>query len=106
MTEAYFCEWDDEAEIEITGHAGFNPGNDIVCASCSILTFTLLQTIKEMEIDNDVTINEERDEDGYFFLRFKYVPGVKSEIETVLRVIENGFALLEEHYPDNVHLLA
>ena len=62
-------------EWEIKGHAGFKPGNDIVCAAVSAITYTLVQMLLNMQ-----------------------------EMNTVTETILGGYMLLESEYPDHVTL--
>ena len=36
-----------QIQLEIKGHAGYNPGNDIVCASISTLVGVLARTVEK-----------------------------------------------------------
>jgi uncharacterized protein YsxB (DUF464 family) len=91
------------ATLRMEGHAGLaSPGQDIVCASASILAYTLAQEIK---------IAEERGE-----LRYKprlHLRGGNANIScrykdpSILRAfltVQTGFALLAHNYPDYVML--
>lgn len=84
--------------IMIDGHSGYNPGNDIVCASCSILTYTLLNALANMDTEEFDT----KEYDGGFVISVKGTreswPTVKTTIETIML----GYELLQEQYPANV----
>lgn len=88
-------------EITIHGHAGYRPGNDIVCAAVSMLTYTLAQVLKDMQeegkLDCEITLDCGNAE-------FLIYPWNGEELETVLQVIKTGFELLVHKYPCNVHL--
>ena len=91
-----------ECSLLVNGHAGQAVvGEDIVCASASILAYTIAQIIKGMEHHGDLsetpTIKLEsgdativcRAKDDYLF----------SELMQDFFVIRTGYALLECNYP-------
>ena len=90
--------------IDITGHAGFNPGNDIVCAAVSVLSQTLVQCIQDEEINGDLTINYLDLQDGIVNIDINYPDRAREKIMSALSVIITGFELLSNAYPDNVDL--
>lgn len=92
-------------KVDITGHAGYNPGHDIVCAAVSMLAYTYIQCIRDMEESGDIVS-----------VRLEYLPGdvhvdavvkerSREHIEEIISVIETGFVLLQHQYPGNVVLL-
>lgn len=97
-------EEDKTFSLTINGHAGAGEvGNDLVCASASILAYTLaydVQIHEEMGVlDNVIVKLEEGDSvikcqcknrETYNYLRRAFV------------VISNGFLLLQNDYPENV----
>ena len=91
--------------LHVKGHAGANaPGHDIVCASASILAYTLAQNIKMSEErghlkyepklklkEGDFTIScRAKDEEAY------------SELLHTFLVIQTGYVLLAHNYPQYV----
>ena len=91
-----------ECSLRVEGHAGQAIiGEDLVCASASILAYTIAQIIKGMEHHGDLvetpTLNLEsgdativcRAKDDYLF----------SELMQDFFVIRTGYALLERNYP-------
>ena len=91
-----------ECSLSIDGHAGKAiVGQDIVCASASILAYTIAQVIKGMEHHGDLveppTIKLEsgdaniicRAKDDYLF----------AEMMQYFLVVKTGYALLELNYP-------
>lgn len=88
----------------LNGHAGAGEvGNDLVCASASILAYTLAYDVEiheEMGVLDNVVIrldegNSEikchcKTKEAYNYLRRAFV------------VISNGFLLLQSDYPENV----
>lgn len=97
-----------ECALTVKGHAGqAEIGKDIVCASASILAYTIAQVIKSMEHHGDLieppTIELEngdativcRAKDDYLF----------SELMQDFFVINTGYALLAHNYPQYVELI-
>ena len=91
-----------ECSLTVKGHAGqADVGHDIICASASILAYTIAQVIKSMEHRGDLieppTIDLEsgdativcRAKDDYLF----------SEMMQDFFVIRTGYLLLERNYP-------
>lgn len=82
----------------IDGHSGYNPGNDIVCASCSILTYTLLNALANMNTEEF----DSKEYDEGFVVSVKGTRETWSEVKTVIETIMLGYELLQEQYPANV----
>lgn len=94
--------------VEISGHAKYNPGNDIVCAAASMLASTFAQYAQKLF---KAGVIEQ-------MLAFEYTPsrvyvdyiiGDKATYQvmssTLLDVLKTGYELLEEQYPKNVKAL-
>ena len=93
--------------IEAKGHAGYaEAGKDIVCASVSILMYTLAQSIIELRkrgmFEGDPTIELEEGDaiikckcDGYDTFVVAYQN---------FEMIEDGFNILADNYPQYVRL--
>jgi uncharacterized protein YsxB (DUF464 family) len=93
--------------IEASGHAGYaEAGKDIVCASVSILLYTLAQSVMELHrkgafkgeptielTEGDACIKCECD--GYGEFRVTYQN---------FELIEDGFNILADNYPQYVSL--
>lgn len=78
------------------GHAGYNPGNDIVCASVCCLTYALAGRLQQLGCnitDNDIT-------SGYAAFSFP----VNSFTVQAVKTVFCGFRMLQEKYPDNVRI--
>ena len=108
MITATFTESGRNLSIRLEGHAGYaEHGKDIVCASATILAYTLAQTIKDAEhfgylasapvikLDSGDTLLscEAADEENRVLMRCMFAFAVK------------GFALLEHNYPKYVKLM-
>jgi hypothetical protein len=86
----------------LTGHAGYNPGNDVVCAGISALAFTLVGTLKNIN--------------GISFARLQYQDGVTVEIEPFVDATEQlvvdavfmtvliGLRQIEKKYPEHIRV--
>jgi uncharacterized protein YsxB (DUF464 family) len=91
------------------GHAGYKPGEDIVCAALSILITTLAQNVNDLDTrhylekvirlepgDSEVTLREKTE---------RPVDRIAFEInERMYRNLITGFELLEQKFPQNVRL--
>lgn len=90
----------DEYTIDIEGHAGYNPGNDIVCAGASILGFTLMNAL----MDQDAITKEISFEDatGEIHIKIEGDKITKFKIKTIIETVMCGYELLMEQYPANV----
>lgn len=84
--------------INIDGHSEYNPGNDIVCASCSILTYTLLNSLANIAMEEMDT----KEYDGGFVIGVKGTCDSWTTVKTIIETIMLGFDLLQEKYPANV----
>lgn len=79
--------------LHMDGHAGYAPiGQDIVCASATILAYSAVETLRQMGIDCGELGN------GCCHIE---VPKGQRERD-VLSVAINGLRLLAENYPNNV----
>lgn len=106
MIEVSVYKKGDEAELEISGHAGFNPGNDIVCAAASMLGQTFVQALLDMEYQRELcTVSTEHLDKGKL-LAYGKANGTVSAIrlEAVAKTIITGFRMLAERFPDHVEL--
>ena len=97
-----------ECSLSVKGHAGqADVGHDIICASASILAYTIAQVIKSMKHHGDLieppTIELEsgdativcRAKDDYLF----------SEMMQDFFVIRTGYLLLAHNYPQFVEFI-
>ena len=97
-----------EASLCIKGHAGqAKIGQDIVCASASILAYTVAQIIKAMDSHKDLeetpTISLEHG-DGIVSCRAKD-DYLYSEVLHTFFVVQTGYALLAHNYPQYVQII-
>ena len=73
---------------------------NIVCAAVSILVQTLIQFCRE-HLDS-TTDYRDQVEDGYVFVK---VETDEKEIESAFAFTETGLSLIEDRYPDRVHVI-
>lgn len=90
--------------IDVQGHAGFNPGNDIVCASTSILTYTLVQNLLDLTEVGLLEYCKTSEKDGSLNIKIKTNDKGKALTGIVIKAIMTGYELLENQYPNNVSL--
>lgn len=92
----------DELMFKLDGHAGYAPmGQDIVCASASMLTATLFQRV--LDLVDDADLGDCEMEPGHASL--DVVPASTSVAASCRHAFETvyaGFRLLAERYPDNI----
>lgn len=81
--------------LQMSGHAGYNPGNDIVCSALSTLIVTFAETLLQKGIPTVHNITS-----GYAKVECEYSEAVKDIILT----IETGIELIAKQYSQNVSL--
>lgn len=90
--------------VQITGHADTDEyGKDLVCASASILAYTLAQEVAIAEGEGYVTDVKQKLKPGDTVISCKCTS--KKAFSYMLRtftIISNGFLLLQNDYPQNV----
>lgn len=91
--------------LHVKGHAGANaPGHDIVCASASILAYTLAQNIKMSEERGHLKYSPKiklKEGDSIITCRAKDDETYAEMLHTFL-VIQTGYVLLAHNYPQYV----
>ncbi|HBU12178.1 MAG TPA: hypothetical protein DEB31_05460 [Clostridiales bacterium] len=103
MTTVRFGYKDGRYSISVTGHAGYNAeGPDIVCASCSMLSWLLVQNIAAEESDGHVRDLRYEYKGGDVCAAFVADANYAERIALIVDVIKGGFFALSISYPDNV----
>ena len=91
--------------LHVKGHAGSNaPGHDIVCASASILAYTLAQNIKMSRERGYLKYEPKlklKEGDSIISCRAKDEEAYTELLHTFL-VIQTGYVLLAHNYPQYV----
>ena len=85
-------------QINISGHANYSDGNDIVCASVSSIMYTTVNAI--MSFNKDAIIYE--DDNSLVSIK------IKSKDEITSKLIENMLNLFESlanDYPKNIKII-
>lgn len=82
-------------QIKVDGHADYNPGNDIVCAAVSALTFTLMQAAKDRNAEKELDYQS-----GQVHLTIRRC----SSMDAITEAILTGYGLIAKKYPKNVRL--
>lgn len=91
---------DGTCELIANGHANYaERGKDIVCASVSILIYTLIKSIDEESLSAPAVIEMR---EGETLIRVKLESENRGKICAVFEVIANGFELLQKNFPENV----
>lgn len=96
-------------EFRITGHSNAERVNDydLVCCSCSILLYTL---IEELSVHDMILNIEEVEQALADSIESHKLPDIKILIRDsenhsdILETVLNGYKLLEQNYPDNVKI--
>lgn len=93
--------------LRLEGHAGYaEDGKDIVCASASILAYTVAQFVTEAEHNGDLaspsTIQLER---GDTIITCEPTEDIFLGMQEMYLFAKMGYALLEHNYPRNVKLI-
>jgi uncharacterized protein YsxB (DUF464 family) len=103
MLKVTFTESGKKLSLRLEGHAGYaEHGKDIVCASASILAYTLASIVDSFDIEStinlasgDTTIECECDDAEIY-----------DKVADAYHYIEMGYALLVHNYPQYVRLNA
>ena len=85
--------------INVNGHAGYNPGNDIVCSACSMLTLTLAETIRARKYKHKYDIAS-----GSTRITVYSNNDNNTSIESMFDMAIRGYKMLAREYPNNVRL--
>ncbi len=93
--------------LTVDGHAGSaDKGHDLVCASASILAYTLAQVVQAMEHQGDLKGKpriDMNDGDATIILRCKSAD-IYAEAMHTFFVIKTGYSLLAHNFPQYVEL--
>lgn len=107
MTIANFERRGNMFRASICGHANFNHnGPDIVCSACSILAYTLVESLLAIEEGGGFhALSSDMDEKaGSYYVELTARQRILREVEIIFETISIGFALLEKNFPENVKI--
>lgn len=108
MVNVTFTETPEKLSLRIEGHAGYaEVGKDVVCASASILAYTLAQYVKyEDEQGNLKAPAEIKLEGGDCVVSCEPKEEIVKWLWDAYQFAKMGFILLEHNYPQYVKLNA
>ena len=106
MIEVTFTEEGNVLSLQLNGHAGYaETGKDIVCASASILAYTVAQFVMAAESNGDLASPAEiRLEGGDTIITCEPSEDAMPAISNAYSFAQMGYALLAYNYPQNVQL--
>ena len=106
MLKVTFEEKDNKLTLKLDGHAGqADIGQDIVCASCSILAYTVAQLVKVAEAQGDLkNAPEIKLEHGDAVIVCEPIEEAYSGLLAAYMFAETGYNLLAHNYPQYVDL--
>ena len=86
--------------LSVKGHAGYSDvGKDIVCSACSILAYSAVQEIQNLDKKGMLEITEFHMEEGNILIAFDlYVDMAIIVLDTVME----GYRWLAENYQKNL----
>ena len=87
-----------DSYISINGHAQYDTyGKDIVCAGVSALTFTLIESLRQLaQYDKEVVEGE-----GYMKINIKDLP---QTAEILVKAFVIGVRWIQSSYPEYVYI--
>ena len=89
--------------VRAEDHAGFNPGNDIVCAAVSALICTYASFVQELSVESKIKVSQFRIKEGDVCIKLEYK---KCDlIKAYTHYLAKGCAMISSQYPRNVQCL-
>lgn len=106
MLKVTFEDKDNKLTLKLEGHAGqADIGHDIVCASCSILAYTVAQLVKVAEAQGDLkNAPEIKLESGDGIVSCEPTDEARYGLLSAYMFAETGYNLLAHNYPQFVEL--
>ena len=90
-------------QVSVEGHAQSGEvGHDLVCASASILTYTLASFVDNMKAEGQTKHRAVKLKEGHTFISCDPPKRYKGAVTLVFDSICAGFELLAKDYPDNI----
>lgn len=91
--------------IKITGHAeSAEAGKDLICASASILFYTLVENIEEHSKIGDCK-SQVKALEGDAEVKVVALPSHQEEIANVFNTIMVGYEILSQDYPEYIRIV-
>ena len=93
--------------LKVEGHAGYAEiGKDIVCASASILAYTMAQCVRDAEMEGNLVAPPKIVlEGGEAFILCEPTEDSLPDMENVFLFARKGYELLAHNYPQYVRLM-
>ena len=89
--------------VDVSGHAySGEAGHDLVCASASILAYTLASFVANMEYGRQVKNATLKLEEGDAIICCDTPNEIKATVTFAFDTLCAGFELLARNYPDNI----
>lgn len=88
-----------EYTIDIVGHSGYKPGMDIVCSASSVLGYTLINALSDLDTERS---HVNTYEDGELHICIVPTLQTAEAARIIINTIMLGYVLLADQYPDNV----
>jgi hypothetical protein len=88
-----------ENQITVTGHALYNPGNDIVCAAISILTYNLYNSLNNLTWNSAPSVSL-KDDGNTLILAFEHIED--NDTNLLIQSYILGCKTVAREYPDHV----
>jgi uncharacterized protein YsxB (DUF464 family) len=107
MIKVTFTEKGNNFSLRLEGHAEYAEiGKDIVCASASILAYTVAQFVMEAEQSGDlVSPPQIQLESGDTFISCEPSEDILHGMQDMYLFAKMGYVLLEHNYPQYVRLM-
>ena len=107
MVKVTFTETGNTLSLRLEGHAEYaEHGRDIVCASCSILAYTVAQFVMEAENKGDLASPPQIDlESGNTIISCEPNDDALRVMQDMYSFAKVGYALLAHNYPQYVRLM-
>ena len=107
MVRISFEQRNSKLTLKIKGHAGqAEKGNDIVCASCSILAYIVAQFVREAEYKRNLKSTPEiKLESGDTVISCEPTDNILYEMQNMYLFAEKGYILLSNSFPQYVELI-
>lgn len=94
------------SSISVKGHAGSGEsGHDLVCASVSILVYTLAVNVNSLKANGTANKIKIKTDSGDSAIMCRTIPEFKSVTMLVFNTICAGFELLAHQYPQNIKFI-
>ena len=92
----------DRHRVSVTGHAGGEIGQDLVCASVTTLVYTIATFVENMEVAGQVRYPTVKVKEGDAIISCDCASRYKGGITLVFDSICAGFELIARQYPEKV----